>query len=236
MFHVLSANCTTLDHVPLLAALLGGPGVLAVQEPRGGALAADKARASARPLGALAAGCLGVNQFLSCVTRDAPFRQCPLPGQDSPGARLAHYAVGLGAGTLHVFNVYAPCGSDAQAGGVASCSALIVAALERAAELGQVPCLLLGDFNQDPLPRRSAAALALGGWRDLAAGLGVTTRPGGGRKAGASTGCTLTRLRPVRCALSLCGGTPASPPTLPSLSPWRWLLGSFTSAGRARSL
>ena len=54
-----------------------------------------------------------------------------------------------------------------EAGGNA-CDALVKAAFQRAAEVGQVPCVLAGDFNQDPLPSLSAASLALAGWRDLA--------------------------------------------------------------------
>ena len=51
-----------------------------------------------------------------------------------------------------------------------------------AASLGQVPCVLVGDFNQDPLPPLAEAQLQVSGWRDLAEALGPTTCPGGGRR------------------------------------------------------
>ena len=78
-------------------------------------------------------------------------------------------------------NVYAPCGSSRREEDVQSCEAILQVALLRAAEIGQVPCFIAGDFNQDPLPSGGAAALALAGWRDLGLELGPTTRPGGGR-------------------------------------------------------
>ena len=87
-----------------------------------------------------------------------------------------------GGGPLHLLGIYAPCGAGRLDIGGNACDALVKLALQRAAEIGQVPCMLAGDFNQDPLPSLSAAALALAGWRDLAADLGPTTRPGGGRR------------------------------------------------------
>ena len=77
--------------------------------------------------------------------------------------------------------MYAPCGSSRREEDAQSCEAILQAVLLRAAEVGQVPCFIAGDFNQDPLPSGGAAALALAGWRDLGEGLGPTTRPGGGR-------------------------------------------------------
>ena len=181
-FFVVSANCTSLDQLPLLAAVLGSPGFLALQEPRGSLDAASRARAAARPLGAKASSCFGSNQYLSCATKDAPLRLCPVELGGELADRLAHYVVEAGQGVLHVFNVYAPCGSGRYGSATDACSALLTAALALAAELGQAPCLVLGDFNQDPLPSQGAAMLAVGGWRDLALDLGATTRPGGGRR------------------------------------------------------
>ena len=86
---------------------------------------------------------------------------------------------------LHIFNLYAPAAgsqvghSPAAAAGV--CAEMLGLVLAEAAEVGQLPCFILGGFNQDPLPTAAAAALALGGWRDLGERHGVTTRPGGGR-------------------------------------------------------
>ena len=69
-----------------------------------------------------------------------------------------------------MFNVYVPpfCGNTAKAR--QECCGLAHQALEQAAELGQVPVFLLGDFNHDPLPASLAALLAVGGWRGLADG------------------------------------------------------------------
>ena len=58
---------------------------------------------------------------------------------------------------------------------------LVSAALLAAAELGHEPCIIMGDFKQDPLPAPAAALLAVPGWVDLGESLGLTTSPGLGR-------------------------------------------------------
>ena len=83
-----------------------------------------------------------------------------------------------GIAPFHAFVFYAP--ADGSAAAAADCATLLLASLQAAASLGQVPVLLAGDLNQDPLPPAAAAALALAGWRDLAEGLGPTSD--GGRR------------------------------------------------------
>jgi len=102
----------------------------------------------------------------------------PPPSHLSPRlCRVTAYSGG--AFPIHAFNAYAP--ADGTAAAAADCTSLVLAALAAAAELGQAPAFLVGDFNQDPLPAAASAALALSGWRGLGAHLGPTTSPGGGR-------------------------------------------------------
>ena len=120
----------------------GGDGVVAAQEPRCGPLAADKVHEVLRPVGAVVLPGLGPNQHLACVSKGCPARSPP-----QALGRLAHHAVGVGGGKVHVTSVYAPYGSGRDGDNRQACGRLVRAALLRAAEIVQAPCLVLGDFN-----------------------------------------------------------------------------------------
>ena len=109
-----------------------------------------------------------------CSAREVAMNPCG-------GSRTAHFAFGLGRLVVHVFNVYIPPQGGLVGNARRDCVAVTRQVLAEAAELGQVPVFVVGDFNHDPLPAAVEAALALGGWRDLADGLGPTTNPGLGR-------------------------------------------------------
>ena len=211
-FTLLSANITSVEHLPLLAAALCGDGVILVQEPRGTEVAADRVRSALRPFGVFAEPNLGKSQLVSCATRNGPLRNFELALAPRIGERVSHQAVGTGGGTVHVLNVYAPCGAGRGGEDTQQCEAILQAALLRAAEIGQVPCFIVGDFNQDPLPSGGAAALALAGWRGLGLELGPTTRPGGGRN-----GRRIDRVyaNAAAATLSLSAGTRVLPRTRP---------------------
>ena len=83
--------------------------------------------------------------------------------------RVQHVVAFFGGATaLHVAHVYAPPQS------VAACCALVSVASALVASLGQVPALIFGDFNQDPLPERAEWDLYRAGVTDIARHLGPT--------------------------------------------------------------
>ena len=175
---LVSANVTTAEHMPMLAAAWSGPLLLAAQEPR--CSPASRSRVSA----ALAASATlplwhADSGFVGAAVRGLA---CRLVGVDAPDrlrSRLCLVTAYRGGGSpVHVFCLYAP--ADGSASASADCLSLVASAMGHAAELGQVPVFFVGDFNQDPLPVLAEAELALSGWRDLAAGLGATSA--GGRR------------------------------------------------------
>ena len=69
---------------------------------------------------------------------------------------------------MHVVHVYAPPDK------AAPCCALVSVASALVASLGQVPAMIFGDFNQDPLPVRAEWDLYRAGVTDIAQHLGPT--------------------------------------------------------------
>ena len=123
-------------------------------------------------------------ELVATATKGCAAREYPVAGPERWAApRLAHAAVQFGESVLHIISVYSPCQSlEGGPRAVDACNRLVHQALGIAALLGQVPCVIVGDFNQDPMPHLATAECALSGWRDVAAALGVTTCPGGGRE------------------------------------------------------
>ena len=177
------ANVTTVVHVPMLAQALPAPGFIAAQETRGGPHALATAEAALRPSRAHLASRLCGLELVASVVKDCACKSFPIGEVEAwAGPRIEPVAAQFGISVLHVINIYAPCQS--QVGGpsaATACERLVHRALGIAAELGQVPCVIVGDFNQDPLPALAAAECALSGWRDLGSQLGPTTSPGAGR-------------------------------------------------------
>ena len=178
------ANVTTVTHMPMLAFALPAPGVIAAQELRGGSVAVATAAAGLRASRATFASQLCGLELVGTVVKDCAAKRYPVDGIEAwAEPRLEHIAAQFGSSVIHVINIYAPC--QAQVGGpsaATACERLIHRALGIAAELGQVPCVIVGDFNQDPLPALAAAECALSGWRDVGSQLGPTTSPGAGRE------------------------------------------------------
>ena len=123
-------------------------------------------------------------ELVATAVKERAAKPFPVPDLEAwAGHRIEHVASQFGSSVIHVINIYSPC--QAQAGGpsaATACERLVHRALGIAAELGQVPCVIVGDFNQDPLPASAAAECALSGWRDVGTHLGPTTSPGAGRE------------------------------------------------------
>ena len=73
------------------------------------------------------------------------------------------------------------CPADGGAAAAAECTALVREAMRLRSQWGARPVIVLGDFNQDPLPPEAEYYLSQGFW-DVGAGSGPTTCPGGGRQ------------------------------------------------------
>ena len=146
----------------MLAAAMDGPCVLLLQEARAAAAARP---AITRGSWAADAAMLWVPEadgLVAAAVRGVAARQMPpvVPAPLRP--RIQHLAVFRpGLAPVHLTHLCAPASNFP--GAAAACSHLVAAALGAAAGLGQVPCFLAGDFNQDPLPAAAAATLALSG-------------------------------------------------------------------------
>ena len=161
-------------NVPLLAAALDGPLALIAQEPRQSPGTAVAIGSSLRASQAQPLWPPGNSPLVAGFVRVAAARVFPLLTGLPLQARIARFTVFRPRAPLHLLAVYSPVGGGLAA--AQSCTHLVRAMLEEAAAIGHEPCLILGDFNFDPLPPRAAAMLAMSGWADLAAGLGPTTR------------------------------------------------------------
>ena len=161
------ANVTTVAHCPMLSFALPSPGVLAAQEVRGGAHAVATAAAAMRATRTMFIGQPCGLELVATAAKGCAARAFPVVEAEAWAApRIAHAAVQFGRIVLHVINIYAPC--QTVVGGpsaAAACNRLVHRALGIASELGQVPCVIVGDFNQDPMPRLATAECALSGWR-----------------------------------------------------------------------
>jgi len=186
---IVSANVTSLRrHGPHLwgrGAGAEGPQVLLLQEarvpgPAQAAVAADARRSGYRLLWG-APGPDG-GALVAAAVRGGAWRQLPVEAEVPEPHRLLHLAFFAGGVAVHLFSVYAP--ADGTAAARATCVALCEAALAAAEALGPVPALLVGDFNQDPLPEEIAALLHLGGWVDAGAGEAAATCHGAGARRG----------------------------------------------------
>ena len=115
--------------------------------------------------------------FVGAAVRGMACRLSPVPVAERLLPRLCLITAYRGGGSpFHVLCLYAP--ADGSAAALAAGVSLASAALAHAAELGQAPVFIVGDFNQDPLPAVSAAEFALSGWRDLAQDLGASSTSG----------------------------------------------------------
>eukprot|EP00660_Eupelagonema_oceanica_P019027 gene19027-biopygen9786 len=85
--------------------------------------------------------------------------------------RWSHCVVGMGNGAqaLHVMTVYGHTGAADQRAAYDLNERLLGDVMEASAELGNVPVLVLGDFNITPVGSQVLrSAMAAGGWEDLA--------------------------------------------------------------------
>ena len=144
---------------------LGDAGLCVIQEAR--------LRPTHRHLGAhLLMGPVATNDgkcLLTAVGVGGAFREIDVVCPGGLRGRVQHVVAFFGGATaVRVVHVYAPPSN------VAACCALVSVASALVASLGQVPALIFGDFNQDPLPVRAEWDLYRAGATDIAQHLGPT--------------------------------------------------------------